>query len=221
MTDPSVPDDGDARSRLSRLESAVAALESVAEGHASWLADLERETATGPEATPDVAATLAAHTEWLATLERWVSSCVKTLANFGAQPLDSAEPSASIDLTSSLMTRLEVPTVMSWITDAAEVPDGPMVSVTIATRDRPHLLRRAIDSVLGQSYRRLELIVRTTPTRTRPPTSSRASTTPGSLSCRPRPDGDPVRPTTSGWLRPPVTSSPSWTTTTHARGVAS
>jgi glycosyltransferase involved in cell wall biosynthesis len=161
MTDPSVPDDGDARSRLSRLESAVAALESVAEGHASWLADLERETTTGPEATPDVAATLAAHTEWLATLERWVSSCVKTLANFGAQPLDSAEPSASgsIDLTSSLMTRLEVPTVMSWIADAAEVPDGPTVSVTIATRDRPHLLRRAIDSVLGQSYRRLELIV--------------------------------------------------------------
>jgi glycosyltransferase involved in cell wall biosynthesis len=35
----------------------------------------------------------------------------------------------------------------------------PLVSVVIPTRNRPHLVRRAIDSVLGQTYAHLEVLV--------------------------------------------------------------
>ncbi len=161
MTEPSSNDTDDERSGLSQVESAMAALQKAMEGHTDWLSDLEREVITGAKTSADISAGLVAHSEWLETLERWVSSCVRTLANFGAQPLDSASPSASMapDITSSVMARLEVSTVMSWIADAAAVDVGPTVSVTIATRDRPRLLRRAIDSVLNQSYPRLELVV--------------------------------------------------------------
>jgi hypothetical protein len=53
----------------------------------------------------------------------------------------------------------EIQTVMSWIRDAATIEPGPLVSITIATRDRPRLLSRAVSSVLEQSYRHLELLI--------------------------------------------------------------
>ncbi len=126
--------------RFTELEQAVARLDGVVTSQAD---------------------ALEGHTEWLKSLERWVSSCVKILSNFGAQPLDNASPTASaeLDIVGTLMSRMEVPTVMSWIADAAEVEEGPVVSVTLATRDRLPLLREAIDSVLGQSYQRFELII--------------------------------------------------------------
>jgi len=104
---------------------------------------------------------LESHAEWLKSLERWVSSCVKTLANFGAQPLDTDEPGASgsVDITGSLAARLEVSTVMDWIASAAQVTEGPLVSVVTATRNRPALLGQAIDSVQAQSYQRFELVI--------------------------------------------------------------
>jgi glycosyltransferase involved in cell wall biosynthesis len=144
----------DDRERLSRLEAKIAALEAALGGQASSMSDLQQEMS-------QLSDRIASHTEWLTTLERWVSSCVKTLANFGAQPLDSEEPSSSgsIDVTGSLMARLEVATVMDWVTSVAQVPEGPTVTVTIATRNRPKILLEAIDSVLQQSYQRFDLVV--------------------------------------------------------------
>ncbi|HEY3810113.1 MAG TPA: glycosyltransferase [Acidimicrobiales bacterium] len=161
MTGPSPPAGAGSDDRVAKLEAKVAALESMVVGHADWIADLQQDVINGTEAAAGVSQGLAAHSEWLTTLERWVSSCVKTLANFGAQPLDDAEPAASgtLDVTGTLMARLEVLTVMDWIATVADVPEGPTVSVTVATRERPLLLRQAIDSVLQQSYRRLELVV--------------------------------------------------------------
>lgn len=46
--------------------------------------------------------------------------------------------------------------VIPWSADRGT---GPLVSVILATWNRAHLLREAIDSVLAQSYRNLELIV--------------------------------------------------------------
>jgi glycosyltransferase involved in cell wall biosynthesis len=159
------PDTVDSDERIARLEATVAALESVVAGHAASIVDLHRMGSSigagDPAIHPTVSDALASHTEWLSTLERWVSSCVKTLATFGAQPLDDSTPSASgsLDVNGSLMTRLEISTVTSWITDAARVNEDTLVSVTIATHNRPELLRQAVDSVLGQSYQRFELII--------------------------------------------------------------
>jgi glycosyltransferase involved in cell wall biosynthesis len=153
--------EGGSEARLAKLEARIAAIESTQTGHADWIADLQREVIAGTQAIPPMGESLAGHTEWLTTLERWVSSCVKTLANFGAQPLDHVEPGASgtLDITGVLMARMEVSTVMDWIATVAQVPEGPLVSVTIATRDRPHLLRQAIDSVRRQSYQHFEMVV--------------------------------------------------------------
>jgi Glycosyl transferase family 2 len=118
------------------------------------LADLEASAAGAREH-------LAGHQEWLRDLERWVRSCVTGLAALGAQPLPGESPalSGAPDLTGRLISALEVWTVMSWIKDAADVEEGPLVSVQIATRNRPEYLRRAVRSVLDQSYRRIDLLV--------------------------------------------------------------
>jgi hypothetical protein len=47
---------------------------------------------------------------------------------------------------------------MAWIAHD-DVPQGPLVSVILATRDRSALLRRAIRSVVAQSYPGWELVV--------------------------------------------------------------
>lgn len=101
------------------------------------------------------------HTAWLTDLQRWVSSCVNVMVLFGADTPRGAEAAldAPPDVIGRLLTWTEIQTLMSWIRDAAHVPEGPLVSVTIATRNRPELVPRAIASVLNQSYRRLELVV--------------------------------------------------------------
>ena len=149
------------KERLAALEAKVTALESMLAGQAAWMTDLQEEVVRGLEQMSGAADRLESHDDWLTSLERWVSSCVKTLANFGAQPLDSAEPGASgtVDVLGSLMARIEVQTVMDWIASVADVPDGPLVSVTTATRNRRGLLAEAIDSVLRQSYQRFELVI--------------------------------------------------------------
>jgi hypothetical protein len=160
VTGATVPGDR-TQERLAALEAKVAALGSMLSGQAAWMTDLQEEVVRGLEQMSGVAERLETHNEWLTSLERWVSSCVKTLANFGAQPLDSAEPGASgtIDVVGSLMARIEVQTVMDWIASVADVPEGPLVSVTTATRNRPGLLGEAMESVLGQSYERFELVI--------------------------------------------------------------
>jgi len=152
---------GDARERIAKLEAKVDALESMLVGQASWMSDLQLEVTTGVQKISGMFEDLASHHEWLTSLERWVSSCVKTLANFGAQPLDTAEPevSGTLDVTGSLITRLQVSTVMDWISSVEAVAEDPLVSVTIATRNRPEMLMEAVDSVLRQSYQHFEIVV--------------------------------------------------------------
>lgn len=100
------------------------------------------------------------HTAWLSDLERWVSSCVRAMALFGAQPLGrEAGVSGAPDVLGRVLAWIEIQTVMSWIRDAAVLDESPLVSVTIATRDRPAALTRAISSVREQSYTHLELVV--------------------------------------------------------------
>jgi hypothetical protein len=53
---------------------------------------------------------------------------------------------------------LQVRTVMDWVADAT-VHTAPLVSVVLPTRDRCALLRRAIASVLAQTYPHWELLI--------------------------------------------------------------
>jgi glycosyltransferase involved in cell wall biosynthesis len=158
-TSPSMADG--ANERLARLEAKVSELQSMLTGQAAWMSDMQQEVIAALRDIPGVIERQASHAEWLTTLERWVSSCVKTLANFGAQPLDSAEPEASgaLDVTGSMISRLEVATVMDWISSVESVATGPLLSVTIATRNRPEMLIGAIESVLRQSYQHFEIVV--------------------------------------------------------------
>lgn len=119
---------------------AVAAHGQVLAGHSEWL---------------------ASHTEWLKNLERWVTSCVKTLSGLGAQPMGGGEldPAGTLDPTGALRTRLEIATVSDWIANVAEVPDDLLITVVVATHDRPALLQRAVASVLASSYPKFEVLV--------------------------------------------------------------
>jgi glycosyltransferase involved in cell wall biosynthesis len=48
---------------------------------------------------------------------------------------------------------------MSWLELHPPEPKGPLISIVLATRDRPQPLRRAVASVVDQRYRNWELIV--------------------------------------------------------------
>lgn len=56
----------------------------------------------------------------------------------------------------SLPTRMLA--FMSWL-ELIPVTEGPLVSVVLATRNRPQLLARAIPSVIAQRYERWQLVV--------------------------------------------------------------
>ncbi len=53
---------------------------------------------------------------------------------------------------------LQVREVMDWI-ERASLRSSPLISVIVPTRDRSTLLRRALDSVIGQSYPNWEAVV--------------------------------------------------------------
>lgn len=134
MTDePPIDESPGLAGRLQAIEATVASIGRAVEGHSDWLTDLQR----------------------------WVSSCVNAMVVFGADTPRGSDAAlgAPPDVIGRLLTWTEIQTVMSWIRDAADVVEGPLVSVTIATRNRPGSLGRAISSVLSQSYSRLELIV--------------------------------------------------------------
>lgn len=52
----------------------------------------------------------------------------------------------------------EVATVMAWV-EQASLATQPLISVIVPTHDRAELLRRAIDSVIDQSYGHWELLI--------------------------------------------------------------
>ena len=53
---------------------------------------------------------------------------------------------------------LRIRTVMEWVS-LATVPEGPLVSVIMPTRDRARFVRRAYDSLAAQTYGHWELLV--------------------------------------------------------------
>lgn len=106
------------------------------------------------------------HHAWLTDLQKWMTATVTALSGIGLAPSPDGEGAGEgsggtgpgADALGILAARLDVWACMQWIAQSP-MPEGPLVSVTVATRDRPALLRRAIDSVLAQSYRHLELVV--------------------------------------------------------------
>ena len=56
----------------------------------------------------------------------------------------------------SLPTRMLA--FMSWL-ELIPVTEGPLISIVLATRNRPHLLARAIPSVIAQRYDRWQLVI--------------------------------------------------------------
>jgi glycosyltransferase involved in cell wall biosynthesis len=161
MSGSSTVPNGGAHERIAKLEAKVSELQSMLAGQAAWMSDMQQEVIAGLREISGVIQGQASHTEWLTSLERWVSSCVTTLANFGAQPLPEApsESSGTIDISGALMTRIEVATVMDWISSVGQVSEAPLVSVALATHNRPELLLHAIDSVRRQTYPHFELVV--------------------------------------------------------------
>ena len=155
------PSDHELAERIGRLEARMAAVEAGAAARASWYTDLQAEVASAAQAAASANDGVRGHEAWLRDLERWVSSCVKTLSSFGGQPLPDGdgEPSGTLDPVASLVCRLQVATVMDWIAEVEDPLTLPLISVTMATRNRPGLLPAALRSVLDQSYRHLELIV--------------------------------------------------------------
>jgi LmbE family N-acetylglucosaminyl deacetylase len=63
-------------------------------------------------------------------------------------PLDLVTHSAS-----TLVRRL------GGIPDRLELDEGPVVSVVVRTKDRPELLAEALDSIAGQTYRKVEIVL--------------------------------------------------------------
>jgi glycosyltransferase involved in cell wall biosynthesis len=146
--------DSETAARLSALEAAVEELRRSNGPPAGAITDLQKVTTAHGEG-------LASHAQWLADLERWVTSCVKTLSTLGAQPQGAGpmERTESLDITAALRAQVEVWAVMDWIERAADVGEELLISVVVATRNRPGLLPLAVASVLGQSYQRFEIVV--------------------------------------------------------------
>lgn len=48
---------------------------------------------------------------------------------------------------------------LGGIPDRLELVEGPLVSVVVRTKDRPELLAEALDSIAGQTYRRVEVVL--------------------------------------------------------------
>jgi glycosyltransferase involved in cell wall biosynthesis len=71
--------------------------------------------------------------------------------------LARADYSLQVANDMSLPTRMLA--FMAWLDLHPPQGDGPAISVVLATRDRPQLLRRAIASVIGQRYGNWELLV--------------------------------------------------------------
>jgi Glycosyl transferase family 2 len=91
---------------------------------------------------------------------RGVTSSVASYVAWRAQgsPIDDparADPSDRID---QLESAIGVTLMRDWYAIASPV-DTPLVSIILPTRDRPGLVRKAVESVLKQSYQRWELLV--------------------------------------------------------------
>jgi predicted AlkP superfamily phosphohydrolase/phosphomutase len=70
----------------------------------------------------------------------------------------AAEVDAHARRLADLEREVSVRTVTDWV-QAADVAESLVVSIVLPTRDRSAFLPRAIESVLAQTYRRIELIV--------------------------------------------------------------
>lgn len=78
-------------------------------------------------------------------------------AQFTAE-VGMARADYAIEMSANTPLLLRILALRSWL-EMRPLGSGPRISVILATRDRPTLLPRAIESVLAQRYRRWELIV--------------------------------------------------------------
>jgi glycosyl transferase family 2 len=81
---------------------------------------------------------------------------IAALRSRAEEAVERGDYAIEVALDMSLPTRMLA--LMSWL-ELHEPPSGPQVSVILATRDRPELLSRAIDSVLVQRFERWQLLV--------------------------------------------------------------
>jgi len=70
----------------------------------------------------------------------------------------TARSDYAIEMASNTPLLLRMLALRSWL-ELHPVPDGPPISVILATRDRPEPLPKAIASVLAQRYPRWQLVV--------------------------------------------------------------
>ena len=91
--------------------------------------------------------------ERLERAEEELESTRAELAEVRAQAKLALEVAHDMSLPAKMLA------FMSWLELHPPLEEGPLVSVVLATRDRPQLLTRAIASVLSQRYRNWELVV--------------------------------------------------------------
>lgn len=70
-----------------------------------------------------------------------------------------AQAKLAVELAHDVALPAKLLAFMSWLELHPPEGDGPLISVVLATRDRPEALGRAIASVVAQRYRNWELIV--------------------------------------------------------------
>ncbi len=108
---------------------------------------LDRARAAEPPARPDPAA------------DEERARLAERVALAGAQAEEALEQGKyAIELARDVSLPARMLALMSWL-ELHAPPAGPPISVVLATRDRPALLGRAIDSVLAQRFERWQLVV--------------------------------------------------------------
>lgn len=70
-----------------------------------------------------------------------------------------AEAKLALEVAHDVSLPAKLLAFMSWLELHPPEDEGPLISVVLATRDRPEALRNAIASVVAQRYRNWELIV--------------------------------------------------------------
>jgi glycosyltransferase involved in cell wall biosynthesis len=155
--------------RIDQLEGTLraveAALASRAEGHTAWLTNLQAGIGDIHSALGGITATVEVQAQHLKDLNDWLTSTVMTVTSMSTVPVlpsptlqSMLAPAQPVDRSGALGRAQEVWQVMAWLSNDPAERDT-LVSVVMPTRNRRDHLERAIQSVLSQRHRRLELVV--------------------------------------------------------------
>ena len=137
------------RTRLDEISGAISS-------HAAWLVDIQR-------GIDDVR---VAHGTQLTDLGKWLNSTVLAVSAMSTVPImpspllqASGAPARRLDEAADLRRLMQIWTVSEYLRHAPLGDLDLRVSVIMPTRNRLSYLKRAVASVLTQSYPHLELIV--------------------------------------------------------------